>query len=373
MNTGAAPPEKPPRSGPLAQAPGAVYSAVRALPFLVCLGVTGCGVTLRADVPALRAGDPLSVPESAGERCIRAVPGPESPYREDLAGPETDPELLGYLEALPPDARRTAVAAGIEPLVARVLREHARSGGAPTLELLSLRQELDERLAALSPQMLALEFECECAIALLTQVIDAHDELESERQLHLTIASLVAGAGTGIAAGVWDLANAHTDAPAVPDGPIVTGLAGAALTTGLGVAVLVPQPREISLEHEHNVLLPVARGEDPERLYPTFVFRMLTMPTASREPTPRGALLARWDRLFDDASDADRVLVRRLLFGGGGVYDARTVALRKVLLEDLESTLDSLARHVDLLNQSLARALARPSGGTLARGEPAAP
>jgi hypothetical protein len=333
---------------------------VRSLFVFICLFAAGCGVTLRAAPPTPRPDDPLAVSEDAGRRCIRAVPGPDSPYREELAGPETDPELTRFLEALPPDARRTAIAAGIEPLVARVLREHAHSGGAPTLELLSLRQELDARLAALPPQMLALEFECECAIALLAGVIGAHDDLEADWQLRLTIASLVVGAASGIAAGVWDLANAHTEQPAAPDGPIITGLAGAAVTTALGVPVLVPQPRELSLAHEHNVLLPMKRGEDPKRIYPTFVFRMLTMPTTTGEPTPREALLSRWDDLIGGAAGGDRALAEEVLFGAGGIYDVRVAALRRAMLEDLESTLDSLARHVDLLGRSLARALARP-------------
>ncbi len=333
---------------------------MRLLFVLVCLCAAGCSVTLRAGLPTVPLEGPLAVSEAAGERCIRAVPGPESPYREELAGPETDPELTGYLEVLPPDARRTAVAAGIEPLVARVLREHARADGVPTLELVALRQELDERLSALAPQMLALEFECECAIALLDEVIAEHDGMESDRQIGLTIASLIAGVGTSVAAGAWDLANAYTEAPAAPDGPLITALAGAALTTALGVAVLVPRPREISLAHQHNLLVPIARGEDPERIYPSFVLRMLTMPSASAEPAPRDALLSRWGELIEESAGGSRVLVEALLYGPGGVYDVRVAALRQALLEDLESTLDSLARHVDLLERSLARALARP-------------
>lgn len=331
---------------------------MRLLLVVPCL-VVGCSVTLRSGLPTLPLEGPLTVSEAQGERCIRSVPGPESPYREELAGPETDPELSGYLVLLPPDARRTAVAAGIEPLVGRVLREHARSGGVPTLELVALRQELDERLSALQPQMLALEFECECAIALLEEVIAEHDGMESDRQLALTLASLIAGAGTSLAAGAWDLANAYTETPAAPDGPLITALAGAALTTALGVAVLVPRPREILLSHEHNLLSPMGRGEDPDRIYPSFVFRMLTMASVSAEPPPREALLTRWGELIDDAAGEDRALVEELLFGSGGVYDVRIAALRQALLEDLESTLDSLARHVDLLSRSLARALAR--------------
>jgi hypothetical protein len=327
---------------------------------LVSLVLAGCGVTLRAGPTTPHPDAPLVVSEADVERCIRALPGAERPYREELDGAEADPEFVRHLEVLPADARRTAVAAGIEPLVARVLREHARSGGVATLELVALRQELDERLAALPPQMLSLEFECECAIAQLDEVIAEHDGIESERQLSLTIASLIAGAGSSLAAGVWDLANSATEMPAAPEGPLVTALAGAVLTTALGAAVLAAEPRAIALSHVHNLLRPMARGEDPERIYPSFVFRLLTLPTVSGAPTPREASRARWDGWIDEA-EADRSLLEALLFGPGGTYDVRIAALRQALLEDLESTLDALARHVDLLERALAQALARPT------------
>lgn len=325
----------------------------------VAFVVAGCGVTLRATRPPVVPDDALAVTDTQADRCIRSVPGEASPYRAALPGPETDPALVRHLAPLPPDVRRTAAAAGVEPLLARLLRARAEAGGAPTLEALSLRQELDERLASLTPQMLATEFECECEVALLGEVVAEHDDREAERQLDLTIASLVTAAGFSLAAGIWDLANEHTEVPASPDGPLITALVGAVLTTGLGVAVMMPVPREIVIEHAHNLLTPMVTGRDPDRLYPTFVFRMLTTPEADGSPSPREALWARWDTMIDEAvGGGDRALVDALLFGDGGVYDADTARLRQALLEDLEATLDSLARHVDRLGATIAEALA---------------
>lgn len=331
----------------------------------VAITVSGCGVALRASLPAVVPDDALAVTEAETERCIRSLPGEASPYRAALPGPETDPALVPYLAPLPPDVRRTAAAAGVEPLLARLLRARAEAGGAATLETLSLRQEVGERLAALPPQMLATEFECECEAALLAEVIAEHDDREAERQLALTIASLVAGAGFSLAASLWDLANELTAEPASPEGPLVTALVGAVLTTGLGVAVVVPVPREIVLEHEHNLLTPMATGQDPGRVYPTFVLRMLTTPEADGRASPLETLRARWDAMIDEAlGDRDRSLVDALLFGGGGVYDVEAARLRQALLEDLETTLDSLARHVDRLLAAIAEALA--DGGSTA-------
>jgi hypothetical protein len=325
---------------------------------LISVLCAGCGVALRSLRPSTPPEGALAISDAEVLRCARSVSGAESPYRRALPGPETDPELLAYLHALPPEVRRTAVAAGIEPLLARTLRAHAQSGGAPTLDSLSLRQALDERLAALSPQMLATEFECECQIALLAEVITAHDDRESERQLALTIASLVAGAGFSLAAGAWDLANEHLAPPVATDGPLVTALVGAAVTTGLGAAVMVPVPREIFVEHAQNLLAPILNGEDPERLYPTFVFRMLTTPEVDGSPSPRARLLERWQaRIGDAAGPGERAALEALLAGSGGVYDARAARLRQALLEDLEAALDALARHVDRLGTVVGDAL----------------
>lgn len=301
--------------------------------------------------------------EAEGTRCIRAENGPESPFGEALPGPETDPELLGYLDALSPDARRTAAAAGLQPSIARLLRERDRSDGRPTLELLALRQRVDERLAALPSQMLALEFECECMIAVLERVLARHEKEERNRQFSFTIASLVAGAGFSLGAGAWDLANSHAENPGYDDGPLVTALVGAAVVTGLSVAALAPSQRVIAVSHAHNILLPIARGEDARGVYPLFVFRMLTLPTTSGEPTPREDLLARWNEMIDNAAAGDRALLERLLFGTGGIYDADAVRLRVTLLAELETTLDSLARHVDELTRALRVALGEGGWG----------
>lgn len=321
---------------------------------LVALFAAGCGsVAVRVGGrPATRPSG-LSIEEAAIERCVRAVPGQGSPYREALPGPVTDPVLLPHLERLPADVRRTAVAAGIEPLLARVLRQRERGR---SLELVELRQELDARVASLGPQLMAMEFEAECNIALLQRTLGHYDDDESERQLVLAIASLVASAGFGLAAAVWDVANEHTDMPAVPDGPLATAIVGVVPTTVLAAAALSPAPREVSIRHEHNLLGPIARGDDPDLLYPTFVFRLLTAPTAGGAPTPRDELLDRWNELIDDAAPSgDRV--RALLFGEGGIYDRELTELRQRLYEELEATLDSLARHIDLLSRTLVTAL----------------
>jgi hypothetical protein len=60
--------------------------------------------------------EPGAKPIDEGDfHCARAIMGGSSPYRMPLAGPERDPALTVYLDPLPYDARRAALAAGLEP------------------------------------------------------------------------------------------------------------------------------------------------------------------------------------------------------------------------------------------------------------------
>jgi hypothetical protein len=129
--------------------------------------VSGCGVALHAGRPPDFPRDALEVTERAADRCVHGMTGPESPYRVELPGPVTDPELVLALERFPADVRRTALAAGIEPLLARIVREHDRmmvEDGSAT-DLLAMRDELAARMYTLETQLTAMEFEVDCVRA----------------------------------------------------------------------------------------------------------------------------------------------------------------------------------------------------------------
>jgi len=316
------------------------------------LALASCGVALQAGRPTHVEPDALVVSEVRAAACPRSPGGAGATYREDLPGAVTDPDLARVVAILPPAARRTALAAGLEPLIADVLLARERAGDQPSVEAIALRQQLDARLASLQPQLLAVEFEAECTIALMK---DALDERAGDRErwtLRFTVASLVVGAAAGLVAGLWDLSGTESD------GPVLVGLAGAGATTALGVATLVAPKRRIVFVHEHNLLAPIDRGQDPDRIYPTFVYRLLTLPTPTGAPAPRDHLLGEWRQQLAQAVPAGRrAVVSSLIWGVGGVYDDDVLAFRLRLFEELESTLDSFARDVDLLAVTLAHVL----------------
>lgn len=320
---------------------------------LLALLVSGCSIAIGAGRPAEVPSDAFVVSDEANAQCNHGVPGPDSAYRETLPGPVTDPELLRYVARIDPDVRRTAVAAGLEPLIARLLLEQERSAE-PSIQSLAMRQELAERVSAMETRLAAMEFEVDCVRGLLRDALDVYTESETDRQLDLTIASLVVGAVSGVAAGAWDLANARAATPFFEDGPLLLSIAGAVVTTALGVAVISPKERPITYLHERNVLEPVMRGDDPQRAYPTFIFRMLTLPTTAGDPTPQQELVATWQQLAIDAIDADeRTLADAIIYGAGGVYDPQLLTLHENMLEQLGATLDAFAGDIDLLTRAL--------------------
>lgn len=329
---------------------------VCALACAIALG--GCASSLRVGRPD-RVPDPaMVVAESASDRCMHGLPGPDSPYREPLPGPEDDPALLAFVEPLDPTVRRTAIAAGLEPLLARVLSARASGMDPRDPGLLSMRLELAQRIASLETQLTAIEFECDCVRNLLYVVLGDYEESETDRQLAYTIVSLVVGAATSIVAATWDLANSATTTPVAEEGPLVLSIGGAVAGAGLGAAVLVRQPREITYVHEHNLLEPIARGDDPNLLYPTFVFRMLTMPSVGGGQSPREELVATWSDELDDAVGADRrELADAIVLGDGGIYDPVLLAAHQSMLQELGAVLDAMARDVDLLARAVAIAL----------------
>ena len=278
------------------------------------------------------------------------------PYRMPLAEPVSDPEDMRLLDVLPPEARRTARAAGLEPLLVRLIRAHgARASGGPESEPL-LQQELTLRLLAFDSQVSALTFEIECTRRLVSELAADLDSQESDRQFGLAASSLVIGAGTGVFAGAWTLAGESDELANI------VAIGGSIVTAALGTAVLIVPNRGVALEHRQNVLQPIQVGKDPDHLYPSFVFRMLTAVYANDPHPPRDGLLQDFEHSLEaHVSEPQRPIARRILFGVGGSYSRALLETRRELFQLLQSAVQGVARDLELLNRFLVRLLATPA------------
>lgn len=308
---------------------------------LLCLMAHGC-----ASGPRLRKLDEARW-QGRGRECVRAFLGKESPYQEPIESGVEDP----LLSSVPPEARRTAKAAGIERMVADALRV-SRSGEAATLERVMVRQDLNMRVVSLETQLSAMIFEAECTGETIETILNELNTRSDRREVMLAVSSLVVGAAAATAAGAWDLANGDSK------GPAVTGLAGGVAAAALGAAAFVPRDMHTIYRHRHNLLAPIVRGHDEHQLYPRFVFRMLTLPSADGSPSPRDQLLAAWQQLLEEnLPEAQRAGAAALLYGEGGVYDQDTISLRERMYDALETKLNALARDLELLDRFLVRSL----------------
>lgn len=285
--------------------------------------------------------------EGRGRECVRAFLGKDRPSAEPSARPIDEASLA----VVPAEARRTAQAAGIEPLIAAALTQ--AKGAEPTLQLLTLKQDLGLRLISLETQLAAMIFEAECTGELIEAMTFELDQQKQSRGIVLAVASLVVGASLATAAGVWDLTGTESK------GPAILGLSGGVGGAALGAAAFVPRASSLRYGHKRNLLVPILRNQDSEQLYPAFVFRLLTLPARGERPSPRDQLLTAWKSLIEESVPAEqRAQASALLYGEGGVYSQELLALRERMYDALETQLNALARDLELLDRFLVRELA---------------
>jgi hypothetical protein len=316
------------------------------LAWLVCLSFVGC---VRADRrPRFHANYEHQA------HCARPIMPNGSPYRLPLAEPLRDPSALALLDAeLPNEARRAARAADLEPLIVSLLRRQ-RSGDTSSSEYLSEREELTLRIIAFDAQMVSLAFEVACTRRRIDDLLATLDAQERRRQRGLAAGSLVVGASTGTISGGWGLAGSNA-----VFAPALVAVAGGLITTALGAAALLVPERSVLLEHHHNLLRPVLEGDDPEHLFPSFIFRMISARYPGDVMTPRELLLAHVDSLVTEVVPRrERDHTWRVLGSDGGMYSRRQLEARAGCFHLLEQAVGGVARQLELLDRRLVRLFA---------------
>jgi hypothetical protein len=318
----------------------------------VLLGSSSCAPTISTTMPARRPRSALVVDARETADCLRRPSASERDDELAIGGPVDDPELAGVLEHVPPDVRRTARAAGLESLLARLLRAQTGDEDAAGLDIVAMRLQVVTRMSSLEIQLSSLTFEVGCMGRQMDQALIELDRREQRQQLALAIASLVVGSAAGIGAGAWQLSD--RDAVA---GPAALGITAGSISAGLGIAAFVPRRGGVIYVHERNPLAPLGEGTDPDQIYPPFVFRMLTEAGPAGEQSLRDELLGEWRRILDDKvpeREREREVAEAIVFGKGGMYDRDLIEARERMLDALESDLDGIERDLELLYRFLA-------------------
>jgi hypothetical protein len=306
-----------------------------ALAWLSC--TCACAPVFQPTLPQQPPRGALRMDSAETKGCLRLG----DRYDLPLDGPVEDPELAAYLAEVPGEVRGVAQSAGVEPLLAKLLRAaKTEAHGAP----MPMKLELVMRLSSLEIQIAALLFETECVGDQMEAALHELQHRQHRREVGLTVSSILLGAVAATAGGIWGL---HDSTAA---GPAALVISGGVASAGLGVWAFVPERRVVVFPHGRNLLTPIRDGEDPEGLYPTFVFRMLTQPDPSGGPTMRDQILVEWARILEEeVAPEHRAQADAVLYGNGGRYDARLVDVRERMFDALESHVNAVDRELELL------------------------
>ncbi len=331
-------------------------SPIAACTLAAAVAICGCTPVLSPALPARPPRSAIRIDPLETADCLRITAGRRGFEATNPAAPAPDPALAAHLAAVPSDVRRIARAAGLESVLAALLQAEVAAPDDPSVTRLALRLQVVMRISSHEIALAALLFEADCTGDQMEDALAELDRREGKQELALTIASIAVGALAGLGAGLWDLQG--TDSK----GPAVLGVAGGVATAGLGLAAFVPRRGKVLFPHDRNLFVPIVAGEDPEHLYPPFVFNLLMTPRVPGEPSPRDELLADWRSILEDSVPASRrSLARTLLFGKGGVYDRDLVDVRERMYDALESQLNAFDRDLELLYRHFARLLDDPS------------
>jgi hypothetical protein len=179
-------------------------------------------------------------------------------------------------------------------------------------------------------ESVSAELECEGERANLAAIY--LDNMNNRRNRKLTVASVVAGALTTVAAAIIEGRS----------GQIATGVGGGLLSAGLALSTVNPKGRTIGFYHGRNLLHGIWVDSEVNKDYPVFVWHILREKQFSNsgEVTLVQSIRNRWLQFeFDGEPDKKQT---DLLFGVGGAYHADELHMRAAMLNQLQSTIRSI-------------------------------
>lgn len=300
----------------------------------------GCAPVARASLPSTPPRGAVRVDVEEMKECLQLQRRADAPRSDPVAGLQQSARLAD----LPPEVLRVARAAEVEALLSTLLDAQAGDLAVPA------KLHLVMRLSSLEIDVASLLFHTQCIGNQMDSVLRELDRRQRSREVALTVSSILMGAAAATAGGVWELRGGGGD------GPAALGIAGGVTAASLGLVAFVPERRAVVFPHDRNLLAPIARGDDPQGLYPSFVFRMLMAPPSGGGPSSRDEILEDWRRILSDAVPvAQRDLAESLLFGDGGLYDRRLLDVRERMFDVLESHVNAVDRDLELLYRFSAR------------------
>lgn len=210
------------------------------------------------------------------------------------------------------------------------------------LKTLELRQQVDHKIRLTMSEIDAVSAELDCEGERIDQIANYADGIDSKRANRLTVASIIVGAASGIAAAFignqgWNKGVA-----------VSSGVAGG----GLGFLLLSPKSKKINLVHKQNLLrnIWIARNENE---FPPFVWFVLTEKRFSNSGTSTllNNLRQRWISYQFEGNTAKAE--QSVNFSEGGIYKAADLHARAQMINQLQAVIRSINQNVNILLNEL--------------------
>jgi hypothetical protein len=313
----------------------------------LALASMACRPVMQPTLPSEPMRRAIHIDVEEQSKCLRVGSSEGVERRPDSAAAPMPP-------GVPVEIQHVARAAGVEAELGVLL------GTMPdtTRDRVEIKLHLITRLSTLEIQLASLLFEVQCLGAQMDATLRELDNRQRKREIGLTVSSILVGAVTSAVGGVWEI---QTD---TGEGPAVLVISGGVASATLGLVAFTAGRHAVVYPHELNLLTPIATGEDPDGIYPRFVFWMLTTPPSPGAPSLRDHILLDWRRILDEGvAPRDRALAESLLYGPGGVYDVDLLDVREQMFDVLDSHIAGIDLQLELLYGFSAR-LVEAEGST---------
>ncbi|NLU91905.1 hypothetical protein [Chitinophaga sp. Ak27] len=208
---------------------------------------------------------------------------------------------------------------------------------------MELKQTIQQRCLLATTEIGSVAGELDCEGEKADQLARYLDNINSKRNTHFTVASIIVGAITTVASVVIT-----KDAP-----KNAVAIGGGLLSAGLGAMTINANRKKVKLLHTRNLLQDIWYDTTASSIYSPFIRYMLHEPhfSNSGKVSLSASIRERW--LQFDLRGTPSPGETRLYFGDGGVYTADDLHTRAAMLNELQSTIRSIHQDLQQLLQYL--------------------
>ncbi len=215
------------------------------------------------------------------------------------------------------------------------------------IELIQIRQELNDRIDLASLEISAVTAELDCEEERLSQIASYLSDKEKQKEKRLTVTSIILGSLSAIVTGIL---ITKSDRGNTAD---LIGVGVGVADAALGVLLLTSN-RKINLEHKRNVLRELWLGTETSTSYPPSIWYYLNYNPVAGTISLRERLINNWNsfgQIREMKNNPDEDL--EIYFGDGGKYTIDELENRANMYDQIESQIKLMKQDLRNLKESI--------------------